>query len=57
MIMPLLFHKYAVMGTWPTDEFWSSFDNEANFSLIERALPFISMLVYWLKMILKALCV
>ena len=46
----------SVMETWPTDEFWSCFDKKANFSWSKRALPFLSRLVYWLKMILKALC-
>ena len=37
-------------GNMADDEFWSPFDKKANFSWSKRALPFISRLVYWLKM-------
>ena len=37
-------------GNMADDEFWSPFDKKANFSWSKQALPFISRLVYWLKM-------
>ena len=45
----LLFHWYVAVETWMRNAFWSHFDKIANFSWSKRALPFISKLVYGLK--------
>ena len=55
-IEALLFHWYAVVETWMRKAFWSHFDKIANFSWSKQALPFISRLVYGLKITPKALC-
>ena len=55
-IEALLFHWYAAVETWMLEAFWSHFDNIANFSWSKQALPFISRLVYGLKITPKALC-
>ena len=55
-IEALLFHWYAAVETWMRKAFWSHFDKIANFSWSKQALPFISRLVYGLKITPKALC-